>query len=619
MDAAGVALGVIPIAVKLVHSYRTLSDKIEAFCGYTREIKILNDTIRLKEDLFRDAVRRVHRSITRDPDRAESLLFSEEELRKLGRQLSADDAGRRANRPALSHSFGLWNKALEQFHTSLADICRILESFVEIDTTSVEPLKSSGSSREVAKRFRFCWKENGIQKSINALSTSLSDFIALSDNIARQLDSRQEDQSSRSSAMPHRATSLNSLERYRQIRHAACSLYQTFSFMWPCTGGHPCHTADIAAVDISSTNNAENRVQFEVAIDCHEHSNSRGQKPVWVRIATLERAGGKKPDETYDRRDTKTWITSIEEYTHPLVVTKETKKRNKLQKKTVRFNSVDDNSASRTATVTVTETSHSQGGNHTPIPDMVTLATATVSHETVVGTQCTVEVCPHFTAHMAEAPIPSISSQLHQFRYLPLAGRSGSERESLLKLLDRRLLTVEKMSIINGLANAILQYHGTSWLPDSWASNDVHLFETSPASTPFFRVQFPELIDKGKGVAVSPEISVRNQLLFSFAIVLLELGYNKPWSSLERNNFPANYHNKYDAAQKLSYSPELGYQMGKKFPMIIRKCLGCDFGLGETNLANEELQEKFFEHVVNELGDMCKPLLELARRMQRDG
>jgi len=85
MEAAGVALGAIPIALKLCQSYQTLSEKVETFRKYSHEIQRLDQTIRVKEQLFRNAVVRILESITRDPARAESLLLNSDELRKLGR------------------------------------------------------------------------------------------------------------------------------------------------------------------------------------------------------------------------------------------------------------------------------------------------------------------------------------------------------------------------------------------------------------------------------------------------------------------------------------------------------------------------------------------------------
>lgn len=46
-------------------------------------------------------------------------------------------------------------------------------------------------------------------------------------------------------------------------------------------------------------------------------------------------------------------------------------------------------------------------------------------------------------------------------------------------------------------------------------------------------------------------------------------------------------------------------------PNIIKKCLGCDFGLGETDLHNEDLQRRFLEDVVLRLQQLREQMKEM--------
>ena len=91
----------------------------------------------------------------------------------------------------------------------------------------------------------------------------------------------------------------------------------------------------------------------------------------------------------------------------------------------------------------------------------------------------------------------------------------------------------------------------------------------------------------------------RNEGLFRLGIVLLEVGFATPWSTLRTNvlkTIPDKNATDYFIADKLARL--LVNSMGPNYPKIIRKCLGCDFGLGETDLASEELQERFLLEVV---------------------
>jgi hypothetical protein len=63
------------------------------------------------------------------------------------------------------------------------------------------------------------------------------------------------------------------------------------------------------------------------------------------------------------------------------------------------------------------------------------------------------------------------------------------------------------------------------------------------------------------------------------------------------------------AAEKLAQL--LVNQMGLAYPKIIKKCLGCDFGLGETDLDNEDLQRRFLEDVVSGLQQLREHMREM--------
>jgi hypothetical protein len=94
-------------------------------------------------------------------------------------------------------------------------------------------------------------------------------------------------------------------------------------------------------------------------------------------------------------------------------------------------------------------------------------------------------------------------------------------------------------------------------------------------------------------------LGARNDILFRLGVVLLEIGFATPWSTLRANmldTLPNKSSDDYTIADKLARL--LVNSMGPNYSKIVRKCLGCDFGLGETDLASEELQERFLQDVV---------------------
>ncbi|KAJ4312887.1 hypothetical protein N0V84_009696 [Fusarium piperis] len=107
-------------------------------------------------------------------------------------------------------------------------------------------------------------------------------------------------------------------------------------------------------------------------------------------------------------------------------------------------------------------------------------------------------------------------------------------------------------------------------------------------------------VSLGEGIALyhtAHFLEARNELLFSFGILMLEIGYARPWHELKHAVTMTNGKlSDYKIAEKLA--DQLVNQLGLTYPKIIEKCLGCDFGLGETDMGNEDLQRRFLEDVV---------------------
>jgi hypothetical protein len=110
----------------------------------------------------------------------------------------------------------------------------------------------------------------------------------------------------------------------------------------------------------------------------------------------------------------------------------------------------------------------------------------------------------------------------------------------------------------------------------------------------------------------------RNMVLFCLGITRLELGYSKPWSQLQKlalENLPHETQTDYHAAERLAQGPGLRNRMGPRFATIVRKCQGCDFGLGENDLSNEQLQGVFFMDVIVALREVGIGLMDLEKRL----
>ncbi|KAH7351164.1 hypothetical protein BKA65DRAFT_499904 [Rhexocercosporidium sp. MPI-PUGE-AT-0058] len=96
---------------------------------------------------------------------------------------------------------------------------------------------------------------------------------------------------------------------------------------------------------------------------------------------------------------------------------------------------------------------------------------------------------------------------------------------------------------------------------------------------------------------------IRNPYLFSLGVVLIELAFQAPLRSLYKTqdliNGQANELSDYFVASRLSKT--ISSSLGPMYGKVVRKCLGCDFGQGTSDLCDEKLQAAVCQDVVCEL------------------
>jgi len=178
-----------------------------------------------------------------------------------------------------------------------------------------------------------------------------------------------------------------------------------------------------------------------------------------------------------------------------------------------------------------------------------------------------------------------------------------------------KFLQHERLRLARQLSSAVLQFHETPLLKDSWRSDDVVFFGKDALSTtlasPHLNVQVGKPHKHAlKAGAESSTTSkhdtlpyVRNPYLFGLGVILIELARQAPLSTFrEECEVPDSYEDRfsdYVIADRVSKS--LSRSLGPKYAKVVRKCLGCDFGEGTTDLNDPGLQAAFHRDVVCEL------------------
>ncbi len=179
----------------------------------------------------------------------------------------------------------------------------------------------------------------------------------------------------------------------------------------------------------------------------------------------------------------------------------------------------------------------------------------------------------------------------------------------------------EKLNIAKLLALAVLQYHSTPWMVANWRSRDVVFlnvqdFAQDPLQTPYLKSK----VSMGKGVAkqqvsmiqrpqspANPQ-EIWNQTIYSLGVMLLELAYDAPLADLRTpadGRQDANLMHR--AAARLKDS--VWRKLGTKYADVVKICMHC--ALEPSNdLDSGDLQERFFDEVVQKLSFISKAMME---------
>ena len=178
----------------------------------------------------------------------------------------------------------------------------------------------------------------------------------------------------------------------------------------------------------------------------------------------------------------------------------------------------------------------------------------------------------------------------------------------------------DRLRLAKTLAIAVLQYHSTPWLKVSWRSEDIYFFDNEPISSPGSpSIASPHLNVKVKGpcgelsraLEFPPHNLIRNPLLFSLGVVLLEIAYTSTMKTLRRpidlDSGREGRYTDFFAARRLAASGKS--DMGATYHKIVEKVVECDFGCG-MDLNNPKLQAAFHHDVICPLEKLEQKLHE---------
>jgi hypothetical protein len=483
----------------------------------------------------------------------------------------------------------------------------------------------------------------GFNRDINDLRERNSSLAALTVQIGVSIRGFKEVDggSQRRIATPRTASSINKLDRYRQIRLASAALYETLANSWTCNmPSHDTHAAKVSCVDVLDLASAD-PIKLRVSLTIHDMGGELGHQlvaddanPLWLEIEHQETRHGQKPaaspkasPELLDKLE-----SALSSYTGQLAAEALSKKITR----TVRFAGSPGSEAANSAVASSsTNTNSTNTGRQQGEPGIGAV------NLTLVEDTCHYVYLQYLKCQPCQCLGYLQGAYLQRFYRPPsqpgLTGHpillSGIMSWARARPFGGTLSPPIAFHIASSLATSVLQFHSTPWLPETWRTEDITFFNVEDLSVaeelnltyPYFKIEFaPRKFtakQKGKAIAIEPNhttaegsslsniTGARNELLLRLGIVLIEVGLSRPWQELReytlaRSNLPPHRRTDYNVAEALARSPDLRNKRGPRYVCIVKKCIGCDFGLSDPQIdlmGSEELQRVFLLQVVDEL------------------
>ena len=191
--------------------------------------------------------------------------------------------------------------------------------------------------------------------------------------------------------------------------------------------------------------------------------------------------------------------------------------------------------------------------------------------------------------------------------------RSLEEELKAAKTTSNGIPLPEKLHIARLLALAVLRFYSTPWLSNELRSEnvvflDVRDFSDEPIRRPFLQsrvltssIGANQLVSRhttvnSQGSSIQMRSPVRNQILYSLGVMLVELAYNSPIQDLQTSeDDQGDPHTLYWAALRLG--ERVWRELGQQYADAVKICLYGGFG-ASSELDDVRVQKLFFDEVV---------------------
>ncbi|MCJ1476430.1 hypothetical protein MMC13_005096 [Lambiella insularis] len=584
MEVVGVFLGVLPLIVSVIEHYDFFAPFI-CHCAFTRELQSFRRKLEARKLLFRNECRLLLEALVEEELIGD--MFREGSQHPSWKDKDLDERVQ---------------KHLGQSYTAcIGMISAIKECLAQLKQ------KTRGLGTVLEPKTGLAFGKKSLDNDLDALKDMNEDLKELSRQIRELKDGHEK--RVQLCATRQAITRRSDLSGFQTVRKASENLYRALSRASTCLA-HKEHSATLCIDARSFQESQSPRVKFNMAFGA-----SIGG-PVWINIESTITSNSAEGiiKVVQDSRPLVTCLKRQGDFAATEVaVSKKTTKASRSR------HILDSGSPTKTdehqSDAVSLHSEYSDGdlsrSNSNDVPDLSVQNFCFHIQQNTSALYRT-DVCTGFLRE---------GFCNHLLYLTPKSSCTKKEPQNLAHIISSvsdkwplsRYPRAQRIRLAKVLAKAVLEYHDTPWLLDSWRSQDIQFFAEpsqllAALDVPHLTVRFP---GERKTLTSSHDQPIaQNNTLFGLVTILLELDFEKPLSHMRLpgdvvDNSPQD--TEFKTAARLAKSTHPG--LGPGFRKIIRKCLHCNFGIDDTNLTrSEELKSKVHEEVICGLEDLERTL-----------
>ncbi|KAH7082203.1 hypothetical protein FB567DRAFT_594695 [Paraphoma chrysanthemicola] len=607
IEIAGLVFGVVPIVVEIMKSYGTARRRLKTF---SRHVEVADD-IQIRFDVasahFNNDCRLLLQATIADPNEVleiEDMMDDPTHKRWQEQGKFIDER----LRDLMGQDYELCGKIVTRLHDILSETRNSLKRLQ--DSLGNGKRSQHECIQKICHAFTTSRKENEYIRQLENLDTWNN---ILSKLLKRRCKIRKR-RKVPSACIIRKAVP----RRYQQIRLASQQLGESIHDSWSCTNtSHSGHRTKLSLDAKSELGN----VQLDVVVACQPKPDLAVQGyhgpstnvPIWLQIRsitslTIQRAPTSPlPPQAL----AKALCSGLGNLSQAASQTSSSKAK---PKKRVRIDDPKDEVRSvRAPAISSTETTQAESFL------MLDLKTTESVCCHVTSVHSSTSACQDGCVGFLEVAKSQLAMRFMFYDASKLAINdvsSFTRRQGAkpIKSLVAKFTPLQQITFAHKLAEAVLQYHSTSWLPQAWTLRDVayftdtsqpHANDISDAlnslhlSNCFPNNDLIHVNSKQELLDLKHKLGIRNLTLAKLGVALLEICAKDDIMGTQLDGT----HGEIIRARRLLDEKHHSIQdFGPRYLEIVRKCLYCDFSC-DDNLHSDALQSAVYTEVVCALQD----------------